>query len=127
MDVTAFRKAFPEFNNSEVYTTDQIEFWASIAEMQLPQKIWCRMWANACFLYVAHEITIAKQNADSAKVGGTPGQQGGTAQSKTVGSMTVAYDTQSISEKDAGFWNLTSYGKQLFRLMNLFGAKAIQL
>lgn len=126
-DVGAFRKNFPEFNNTELYPSPMVEFWVGLASLQLRQCVWKTSWSYGVSLYVAHELTLAGQNAQAAKVGGTPGQQGGVATSKTVGSVTVQYDAQTTSEKDAGYWNLTTYGKQFHRLMMLFGAGCVQL
>lgn len=78
-------------------------------------------------LYVAHELAVNAQNAKIAKAGGTPGTMGGVPNTKTVGSATVGYDSQATSEKDAGYWNLSTYGKQFIRLARIFGAGAIQL
>lgn len=78
-------------------------------------------------LYVAHEITIAKQSASAAASGGTPGIFGGVPNSKAVGAVNVGYDSTSTAEKDAGWWNLTNYGKQYIRLARMFGAGCIQL
>lgn len=127
MDVGLFRTEFPEFADTTVYPTTQINFWASIAELQVRLIVWKDMRANGVKLYVAHEITLAAQNAKAGKQGGVPGVSGGIANSKTVGSVSVGYDSQSNSEKDAGYWNLTNYGKQFIRLARIFGAGAIQL
>lgn len=78
-------------------------------------------------LYIAHELTLSAQNQKAASVGGSPGQQGGVATSKTVGSVSVQFDAQTTTEKDAGWWNLTTYGKQFIRLARIFGAGAIQI
>jgi hypothetical protein len=104
-----------------------ITLWATLAEQQVLQCIWKSSWVLGVNLYVAHEITLAAQNTKAAQVGGTPGSQGGIANNKTVGSVTVGYDANSTTEKDAGFWNLTTYGKQFIRLARIFGAGAIQL
>lgn len=127
MDVGLFRTEFPEFADTTVYPTTQINFWASIAELQVRLIVWKDMRANGVKLYVAHEITLAAQNAKAGKQGGVPGVSGGIANNKTVGSVSVGYDSQSNSEKDAGYWNLTNYGKQFIRLARIFGAGAIQL
>lgn len=127
MDIPAFRTAFPEFADTTVYPTSMINFWVTVAEAQVCQKRWKIMWTQGVNLYVAHEITLAAQNTKAAQVGGTPGQQGGIASSKTVGSVTVQYDPQTSTEKDAGYWNLTTYGKQFIRLARIFGAGAVQL
>lgn len=127
MDIAVFRTNFPEFADTSVYPNGQITFWASLAEKMLPVALWGDVWTQACNLYVAHEITIAAQNVKSAAVGGAPGQAGGIANSKTVGSATISYDSATQSEKDAGWWNRTSYGIQLYRLIKIFGAGCVQL
>lgn len=127
MDIPAFRTAFPEFADTTVYPTTQITFWAALAEKLVRPCIWGNVAAQGVQLYVAHEITLAAQNAKASQVGGAPGISGGIANTKTVGSVTVGYDTQSTAEKDAGYWNLTNYGKQFIRLARIFGAGAVQL
>lgn len=126
-DPAQFRAAFPEFADPVAYPTPQLTFWGAFAAGQLSQDIWGASWTVGVYLYVAHEITISRQNLKSAAVKGTPGTFGGVANTKTVGKATVGYDSASTSEKDAGFWNLTTYGKQLYRLIRLFGAKVVQL
>lgn len=127
MDIPAFRSAFPEFADTVAYPTETINFWVTVAENQVRRQRWGRLWTQGVNLYVAHEIVLARQNVKAAQVGGSPGQQGGIATSKTVGSMSVQYDAQSTTEKDAGYWNLTTYGKQFFHLAQMAGAGPIQL
>lgn len=127
MNIPAFRSAFPEFANSEVYPTAMIEFWATFAEAQVRQRVWKTQWTVGVNLYTAHELTLAAQNAKVSKFGGAPGTFGGVANNKTVGTTTVAYDSVTTGEKDAGYWNLTNYGKQFIRLARVFGAGAVQL
>lgn len=127
MDIGAFRTKFPEFSDKARYSDTEIEFWADLAELQVRQCVWKNTYPYGVQLYVAHEITLATQNAKAGKNGGAPGTFGGIANTKTVGSVTVGYDSQSTSEKDAGYWNLTNYGKQFIRLARLFGAGCVQL
>lgn len=127
MNIPLFRTQFPEFADLVVYPTPQIEFWATVAEAQVLKNVWGVLWTQGVNLYVAHEIVLAAQNINASKVGGSPGQQGGIAQTKTIGSVTVGYDAQTSNEKDAGYWNLTTYGKQFIRLVRIFGAGCIQL
>jgi hypothetical protein len=126
-DIPLFRTQFPEFASSVTYPTSMILFWSNFAEMQLPQNVWCKAWLTGVSLYTAHEITLAAQNVASATVGGVPGTSGGIANTKTVGGATVGYDSAVTSEKDAGYWNLTNYGKQLIRLIRIFGTRPVQL
>jgi len=104
-----------------------VDFWVGFISRQIDPCRWKQSWNVGVSLYLAHELTLAGQNGQSAKVGGTPGLQGGVATSKTVGSVTVQYDAQTMSEKDAGYWNLTTYGKQFIRLTRVFGAGCAQL
>ncbi len=122
-----FRAEFPEFASTTTYPDAMLDFWATLAEELLVDAVWTTMKPFAVKLYVAHEITLARVNVQTAGAGGTPGQSGGVPTSKTVGSVSVSYDAQTTSEKDAGWWNLTNYGKQIYRLIRLFGAGCIQL
>lgn len=123
----AFRAAFPEFSNTTTYPDTMLAFWAELATAQVNCKRWGNQALNGIYLYVAHEVTLQAQSVKTATIGGAPGGQSGPVNSKTVGSVTAAYDTQQTAEKDAGFWNLTVYGKQFIRLARLFGAGCIQL
>lgn len=127
MDISTFRTNFPEFASTSVYPDAQITFWAGVAETLLVQNVWGTSYGFAVNLYVAHEITLATQNSQAAAVGGSPGQHGGIANSKAVGAVNVAYDAATQTEKDAGWWNRTTYGQQLYRLIRMFGSGAVQL
>lgn len=126
-NVGAFRAAFPEFGNTTLYPDAMVTFWLSLITQQVLLPVWKGCWVQGVSLYLAHELTLAGQNAQAGAIGGTPGQQSGSPQSKQVGSVNVAYDMQPISEKDAGYWNLTNYGKQFIRLARMFGQRPIQL
>jgi len=126
-DIAKFRVNFPEFNSAEQYSNETITFWGGLGELLVRSSIWKDAWNQGMSLYVAHQLVLAHQNTQAAAVGGSPGQQGGIANSKTVGSVTVSYDSTTSNETDAGFWNLTTYGKQFFRLTQIFGAGCIQL
>lgn len=127
LNIPAFRTAFPEFTDAEKYPTPMITFWATLAEAQVRQCVWKTQWTIGVQLYTAHELVLAAQAVEVAKSGGSPGTFGGIANTKTVGSVTIGYDTTQNSEKDAGYWNKTNYGLQFFRLMRIYGAGAIQL
>lgn len=127
MDIPAFRTAFPEFASTVEYPTELITLWSTVAEQMVLEKFWRGMWQTGVMLYTAHEITLAAQNKKAAASGGVPGTSGGIANTKTVGSVSVGYDSTVTSEADAGYWNLTNYGKQFIRFARIFGAGAIQL
>lgn len=122
MDNKAFRAAFPEFSDVSVYPDASLTFEASIAETMMDPTVWGLMFVNAVMLRVAHEVTIAGQNAKAGTAGGTPGNMSGPIQSKQVGSVNATYDTQATTEKGAGYWNTTTYGKKYWRLVQIYGA-----
>ena len=126
-NVNTFRTQFPEFASTVTYPDSMINFWAALGMKLLPEAVWTTCWDEGVSLYVAHEITLAAANEKAASVGGNPGTFGGPANNKTVGKASVGYDTASTAEKDAGWYNLTNYGKQLYRLIRLFGARCVQL
>ena len=127
MNITDFRTEFPEFANTTNYPNAQITFWATLAEKQVPQDVWGDVWQYGVKLYVAHEITLAYQNVKISSMGGMPGTSGGVPNNKSVGQASVSYDSVVTSEKNAGYWNLTNYGKQFMNLVSIFGIGAIQL
>jgi hypothetical protein len=125
--IAEFRQAFPEFSDTAKYPDSMISFWGEVAFQQVVERRWRRMTEKGRYLYVAHEITLASQNYNSGNIGGTPGGSSGPVNSKTVGNVTASYDTQQTAEKDAGWWNLTTYGKQFIHLARIFGSGPVQL
>jgi Protein of unknown function (DUF4054) len=126
-DIPLFRTQFPEFANDVTYPTPTIQVWVGLAAAMVNFNAWGSQYTLGVSLYVAHELVMAANARQTAQYGGAPGVFGGVANNKTVGKGTVSYDSQSTSEKDAGYYNLTNYGKQLWRLSRIFGAGCIQL
>ena len=52
-----------------------------------------------------------------AAKGGIPGDSLGPVSSKSVGGVSISYDSGSISIAGAGAWNATSYGQRLYKLL----------
>lgn len=127
MVIADFRTNFPEFASTTAYPDATITFWSGVAEKLLDECIWKDMYTTAVQLYTAHELVLARQNVRASTAGGVPGQSEGIKNNKTVGSVSAGYDSAIQSEKDAGWWNMTNYGKQLYRLMQIFGAGVVQL
>lgn len=126
-DVKAFRTALPEFADTAIYPDPMVQLWGDFATSMVNARRWGNQASMGIRLYTAHWVTIEGKNLEAASMGGTPGQTSGPINSKTVGPVTVAYDTQAAVEADAGSWNLTTYGKQFIRLARLFGAGVIQV
>lgn len=73
-------------------------------------------------LLTAHYLVLNKRNLDSAKKGALPGVGAGVIASKSVGPASESFDTGLAGEPGAGHWNLTTYGTQYWRLIQMFGA-----
>jgi Protein of unknown function (DUF4054) len=125
--IATFRASFPEFADIAVYPDVMITLWSTFATAQVNCNRWGDQTLMGVSLYTAHELVLAAQNQKAGVIGGTPGQQAGPANSKTVGTVTASYDASTTTEKDAGYWNLTTYGKQFIRLARIFGSGAVQL
>ena len=127
MNIDTFRIMYPEFNDVAQYPTAMIMFWSAVAEMTLSSDRWGEMYDHGMSLFVAHHISIAAANKATSASGGTPGQSLGVVQSKSVGSVSVSYDTSSSTEMNAGHWNQTIYGRQYIRLARRLGPVLYQL
>ena len=125
--VADFRKSYPEFTDVDKYPDSFISGWAAVATLQVDPCRWKSQTLLGISLYTAHEITLESQSISAARIGGNPGAQSGPVNTKTVGSVTVGYDSQQAAEKDAGWWNLSVYGKQFIRLARIFGAGVVQM
>ncbi len=124
--IAAFRESFPEFADIVKYPNATITVWSTLAIAQVNPNLWCTQTDLGVMLYTAHEITLAAQSQAAGVIGGTPGSQG-VINTKTVGSVTVGYDTEQTKERDGGYWNQTTYGRQFLRLARIFGAGCVQL
>lgn len=75
-------------------------------------------------LYAAHYLTAYGSTASG---GNGNGGMLGVVASKSVDGASVSYDTSTGTEEGAGFWNMTAYGRELYQLMQIFGAGGIQI
>jgi hypothetical protein len=114
-DIAQFRLAFPEFADTARYPTAQITFQATLVGLQFQKGPFTDdVYSTMQSLYVAHLLAL------------NPGA-GGAVASKTVGSVSISYDTASSAYQNAGFFNQTNYGKQYWNLLMMFGAGCVQL
>ena len=121
-----FRKLFPEID-SDSYPDVAVKARLALAAKFFSEETWPDpvIRAHVMGLYTAHYLTFAK----SAAGGGNGGDNSGLGQvsSMSVDGASVSYDTSSSSEEGAGSWNLTAYGREVWQLIQLFGAGARQI
>ena len=118
---------FPEFGNNAVYPLAQIQFWLNAAYQQVRAQVWQDQTDLGAQLFTAHYLVLAAQAAKAALTGGVPGQNTGAVNNRSVDKVSVGYDTANASVKDAGNWNLTTYGTRFKYFVNMFGAGGIQI
>ncbi len=127
MDVTTFRSLFPEFRDGLAYPSAAVDFWLTMAGQTFPAGRWGENLGLGMALYAAHNLSLSAQALDGSAKGRPAGAVSGPVSSKSVGSVSVSYDTGAGLTSGAGEWNLTSYGIRLKRLINLVGMGGVQL
>jgi hypothetical protein len=114
--VTDFLSVFPEFDGPN-YQISQINFWIPQAYNQLNAQRFGVTLDLAAMLFVAHNLVLGARDATVAANGGIPGMASGPVNSKGVDKVHVGYDTGATLLAGAGYWNATSYGQRLYRMM----------
>lgn len=126
LDLATFRTAFTAFADTSLYPDASVQMWLDTGA-QFVNCNWGPLQGYGQGLWAAHEIAKLAQAASQA-ASGNPGGVGGIVQSKSVGPVSVSYDTQLGTEGEAaGQYNLTIYGRQYWHYVRLFGMGAIQV
>jgi hypothetical protein len=121
MDIAQFRLDFPEFSNDTVYTDSMCTYWSTLAEKLHSEARFGAVYNNIIELYTAHCITIQARDISVAASGGFPEGQAGAISSKSVGDVSVDYDTKWSFENNGGWFNTTIYGRQYLQLAKMYG------
>ena len=115
-----FLKIFPEFSE---FPQARVEFFLDVADNQISENRFGKSTEFGKALFTAHYLA-SLDNGQRTGVGDVTGTVSsgahGAVSSKTVGSVSVSYDTASTSFADAGYWNSTPYGKQFFDLLKRY-------
>ena len=118
LTVNEFRMRNPSFVD-EKFTEEQVRLRLTLADRFLSESIWSDVVIrdHAIELYAAHFLTMSEREASDA----------GLVSSMSADGVSVSYDTTTAAEASAGMWNETVYGRELWSLMRVFGAGAVQL
>ena len=129
MTVTAatFRQNFPEFVSDVTYPDTLVEFWLAVAVKQVRAQVWQDQTDLGVQLFTAHQIVLEAAAKKASLTGGTPGQNTGPVNNKSVDKVSIGFDTGASSVEKGGNWNLTTYGTRFKYFVDLFGAGGIQL
>jgi hypothetical protein len=127
VDVSQFRQAFPEFDDTTTYPDALVQFWMTVAVSLVNADRWGDLTDLGIALVTAHHLALAVKDQKMADVGGVPGQVSGPQSSKAVDKVSASYDTAAVAIKDGGFWNATMYGVRYLSLAMMMGAGGMQL
>lgn len=119
LDVAGFRAAYPVFADTTAFPDAQINFWLAAAPGQVNYDRLGTSGDLGFALFVAHNLTLAAQDA-KAGVTGAFGGVSGPVSSKSVGGVSKSIDVSSSAFANAGYLNATSYGRQLYTLLRKF-------
>lgn len=129
MTVDEFRSAFPVFD-ALAFPDSAVEYRLKIADAWFTANPWIdeTIRDHAKGLYVAHSLAMLGSVAvGGSGTGSMASGSSGVISSKSVDGASVSFDTGAVTSADAGFWNATPYGRELWDLFMLFGAGARQL
>jgi hypothetical protein len=123
LTVAQFRALFPAFADPAAYPDLAVQFWLDNAPVD--PCIWGQWYQMGQALWTAHELAKFGP-ANAAPAGGVTGLSG-PINSKSVGPVSVGYDTSIGAEEGAGQYNLTMYGRQFIHYARLVGMGPIQV
>lgn len=122
-----FRTDFRSFADKDKYTDQTVQLYLNLAFASLSPTAWGQFYVQGMELFAAHHLVIDARDQQVEVTGGTAGNATGRVSSKGVGGASVGWDSGSTAERDAGWWNLTTFGTRYFRLVRLVGMGGAQL
>src|ERR1700678_2608703 len=93
-----FYTDFPAFSDEGKYPPPMVLMYLTMAGTSLQARTWGTWLTQGIELWTAHFLTLDAQNDAVAAQGGTPGVNGGVVASKSVGSVSVSYDSADTAE-----------------------------
>lgn len=133
-----FRADLPEFADAAAYPPSAVAYWLGMAALMLNARRWgdgavvavsppTTKYDFGTEMFVAHNLVLERQATVAASKGALPGLMTGPVNSKSVGPVSIGYDSQAGIEDGASHWNLTVYGVRFIRLARFVGAGPIQV
>lgn len=121
MDAPTFRIVYPQFADLNIYPDAAIVYWIGTAVERLPPLRWLDVLDEGIGLFTAHKLALGKMAILSNGMGG------GVVSSKSVGGVSVAYNTELGIIEGGGAYNLTTYGREFLMLARMVGLGGLQL
>jgi hypothetical protein len=120
-----FRAMFTAFTDATIYPDATVQVWLDLGAALIDCCSWGSFYQMGQGLWTAHEL--AKMQMAALQGTGNPSGVSGIVNNKSVGPVSVGYDTQIGIEEGAGQYNLTIYGRQYYHFAQLFGMGPIQV
>jgi len=120
VDDDTFRAAYPQFSDMIAVPPETVAYWLAVGTARLAPSRWGNLLDEGLALFIAHKVALGL-------LAGKGGLGGGVVSSKSVGGVSVAYNTEMGTEEGAGAYNLTLYGREFIRLARLVGLGGVQL
>lgn len=128
LNAAQFRQFFNAFGDTTKYPDAYIDAWLQYADKMLLMPPWTEPPRSlAMALYAAHWIVLDQRDGNTSSGGGVPGSPAQVQTSKSVGGVSVGYDTSLSTFQGAGTWNSTSYGARFYQMAMLVGMAGTQL
>ena len=126
LTVDALRQEFTALADSTAYSDESIQFWIDqvVNLGMLNGARWGTWLPLGQKLWVAHQVVVDAQVNRSSARGGLA-LTTGVPTSRSVGGVSVSYDTSLGVEQDAGYFALTPYGNRYWQLAQMIGAGPI--
>lgn len=123
----SFRTLFTEFASAARYPDPTISAYLALAPKFVNVDRWAELADFGVSLWIAHMLVLSAPNQAAAARGKTPGQRVGVINSKSIDGASVSYDTTVATLKDAGHWNMSTYGLQFKQYSQMMGAGPLQI
>lgn len=126
LTLAKFRAAFPAFRAAK-YPDAAVQSRLALGDLFFGEDVWRDpvVRHHAIGLYTAHFLSIGGKDACGSFSGA--GSATGLVASKSVDGASVSYDNSATAEAGAGLWNSTVFGQELYKLMRIYGAGAVQI
>jgi hypothetical protein len=124
LTVDKFRLLFPAFADETKVLDETIQLWLDLGA-GFVNCSWGPTQAFGQGLWAAHEL--AKMTMAAQAGPGNLSGIGGITNSKSVGPVSLGYDTGIGVIESAGSYNLTLYGRQWYQFARIFGMGPYQL
>lgn len=126
--IASFRETFPAFTDPGTYTDDAITLFLNLSVAFQNLNRWDPLVVDyGTQLFIAHHLVLDARNNATVGAGGIPGTVEGVRTAKSVDKVAISYDANSVTLKDAAFWNMTTYGIRFWQLVRTYGAGGFQV